>query len=307
MLRHHLTRLVACVISALLLLITSVDSASAGGNAYATEDGAAAKADGTRSKNGSGGHHRAESAVRSSRSTKPQPTYLSKGDYAKQMAAWKAQVVAAQAHNGALATSWNQCVSTSGDYACGQYLVGNQALPGQPNIAIAGDPRAAAPPIPPEVVAYQAVAELKLRAPNPVIGPDPKLNKWDTAVVGYPLWLAVDGDTTPPPVTDSVYDVSVSLQARLTKVVFAMGDGRRVTCSGAQVTHPWTPSVATNAESPWCGYTYQSIPKGSRTYAVTANAYWAVDWQVNGATGTLPFHQSTTVQLPVSELQVLTR
>ncbi|MGI8457914.1 MAG: hypothetical protein ACR2LI_07360 [Propionibacteriaceae bacterium] len=248
--------------------------------------------------------------IRASTGTGNQTAYLKKSQYDKQLAAYKAQIAAVMAHNGTLANSWDTCVSGPRSNGCGQYLGQNQALPGRPDIAIAGKPTDPAAPvvlpaIPPEVIAYQAVAELKLTAPKPVIGPSPDLNKWKSAVVGYPLWLSVDGSATPPAVSDSVYDVSVSLQARLTKVVFDMGDGSKVTCT--QFSHPWSPSVATGAKSPWCGHTYVSVPKGSTTYTVTANAYWSVDWQINGSTGTLPFYQSSSEELPVSELQVLTR
>ena len=56
-----------------------------------------------------------------------------------------------------------------------------------------------------------------------------------------------------------------------------------------------------------CGYAYSnpSLPNGS--YTVTANAVWAIDWSINGATGSIPFYQSASSQIPVGELQVLVR
>lgn len=164
---------------------------------------------------------------------------------------------------------------------------------------------AAQPALSPEQAAYVAFAKLRLTAPKPMIGPSPDLNEWKMAAVGYPLWLWADGTVDPAPVTDSVYDISVGLDAHLVKVVFDMGDGHRVSC--ADVGRHWTSAVAAGSESPSCGYRYQkpSLPEGS--YTVTANAVWAIDWNVNGVTGTIPFYQSASTTIPVGELQVLVR
>ena len=92
---------------------------------------------------------------------------------------------------------------------------------------------------------------------------------------------------------------------RVAKIVFTMGDGESVTCRNAGTV--WTRAVEPGAESPTCGYRYQkpSLPKGN--YTVTARTHWAVDWSINGATGSLPMVQETTTELPVGELQALVR
>ena len=138
-----------------------------------------------------------------------------------------------------------------------------------------------------------------------MIGPSPDLNQWKMAAVGYPLWLSADGNTNPAPVTDSVADLAVSLDAHLVRVVFDMGDGNKVHC--ADLSTKWTPAVTPGTTSPTCGYAYQepSLPAGS--YTVTANAVWAIDWTINGTTGTLPLYQSASTDIPVGELQVLVR
>ena len=125
------------------------------------------------------------------------------------------------------------------------------------------------------------------------------------AAVGYPLWLWVDGTTDTAPVTDSDGPLSVSLDARVTSITFDMGDGHTVSCAGRGTR--WTTSVAAGKASPTCGYTYTkpSLPKGN--YTVTATTHWAVDWNINGTTGTLPYAQSATTSVPVGELQVLVR
>lgn len=157
----------------------------------------------------------------------------------------------------------------------------------------------------PETVAYMAVANLTLTAPIPGIGPSPDLNKWKMAAVGYPLWLWADGNINPAPVRDSVYTLSVSLDARVTKIDFLMGDGNTVTCQGLGTK--WTAGTPAGRESPTCGYRYQkpSLPKGK--YTVTARTHWAIDWSINGQNGTIPYVQAATTQLPVGELQVLVR
>ena len=90
-----------------------------------------------------------------------------------------------------------------------------------------------------------AFARLRLTAPTPGVGPDPSLNDWNMAAVGYPLWLWAEGATDPPPVTDSVGGLSVSLHAHVSKVVFDMGDGTKLTCRGSG--QRWTDRVSTRA------------------------------------------------------------
>ncbi len=202
-----------------------------------------------------------------------------------------------------------QCIATVDTTSCGRFR--QNALPDQPNIRQAGDPAPqaaaapAAPAVTPEQAAYIASARLRLTAPKPVIGPPPDLNEWGMAAVGYPLWLWAEGELDPAPVADSVFDLSVALDARLVEVVFDMGDGGKVRCSDLGTR--WTRSVEPGTKSPSCGYAYQepSLPAGS--YIVTANAVWAIDWSINGTSGTIPFFQSASTKIPVGELQVLVR
>lgn len=154
-------------------------------------------------------------------------------------------------------------------------------------------------------MAYIASARIRLTPPKPMVGPPPEINEWKMAAVGYPLWLWTEGNLDPAPVSDSVLDIAVSLDARLESVVFDMGDGHKVRCSS--LTTKWTRSVEPGSKSPSCGYAYPrpSLPAGS--YTITANAVWAIDWNINGTNGTIPFYQSASTELPVGELQVLVR
>ena len=179
--------------------------------------------------------------------------------------------------------------------------------PADPNNPADPIPAVAPPPvtITPEQAAYEAFVKVKLVAPTPNVGPPPSINQWKMAAVGYPLWLWTTGDTDPPAVTDAVGGLFVSLDPKVSKTVFAMGDGTTVTCSGK--SRPWTRAVPAGQKSPNCGhaYTEPSLPKGS--YTITATTHWAVDWNANGQTGTIPFTQTATTTLPVGEIQVLVR
>jgi hypothetical protein len=182
-----------------------------------------------------------------------------------------------------------------------------------------------------------AVAQLKLPAVKPGVGPDPSINRWKMAAVGYPLWLWADGPTHVGPVSQSVANLHVSLEAQLTSVPYQMGDGHTVTCNGPgkkwtrsveagtpsrcgyryskpslpKVTcngpgKKWTRSVEAGTPSR-CGYRYSkpSLPKGS--YTVRAISHWDITWVVGGQTGVVTMDQEGTRLLPVGELQVLIR
>lgn len=233
-------------------------------------------------------------------------TYVPKGDYAKRQEAYRADVQRINERNAETANAQAVCTDLASQFGCngGIYL----PLPAALDIRPAGDPDPdpapqAQPALTPQQVAYFAAARIRLIPPKPVIGPPPSINQWKMAAVGYPLWLWAEGNLDPAPVADSVADISVGLDARLVKIVYDMGDGHKLTCT--DVSRSWTRDVTPGAPSPACGYAYQkpSLPKGK--YTITANAVWAVDWNVNGVTGTIPFNQSATTQIPVGELQVL--
>ena len=163
----------------------------------------------------------------------------------------------------------------------------------------------AVPTLSAEDVAYLAVARLQLPKTKPDIGPPPSINQWKMAAVGYPLWLSADGPRHVGPVAASVFNLSVSLEARLTETTYRMGDGHQVRCRGGGTA--WTRSVKPGSPSPTCGYRYTkpSLPRGN--YTVTATSSWAVTWRANGETGIITVPLSGTSELPVGELQVLVR
>lgn len=150
-------------------------------------------------------------------------------------------------------------------------------------------------------IARTLLTRIQLPDPTPQIGPDPKVNEWKMAAVGYPLWLWTAGPHT---VTDRVraYGVTFTLRATWVSSHFDMGDGHSVTCTTAQ---PYTKAVKPGAPSPTCGYTYltSSLPKGN--YTVTATTNWRIAWSALGMSGSMPGSFSGTRSLPVGELNAL--
>ncbi len=152
-----------------------------------------------------------------------------------------------------------------------------------------------------EAIALRLATRMDLPTPVPNIGPDPSVNEWNMAVVGYPLWLWVEGDATMSSQV-SGYGITITLDARRTKTVFSMGDGKSVTCARMSA---YSKSVKPAIPSPTCGYTYSwpSLPKGS--YRVTAASSWVVDWTALGYSGSIPVTVTGERDLPVGELHSL--
>lgn len=150
-------------------------------------------------------------------------------------------------------------------------------------------------------VARTLVVRLQLPDPTPQIGPDPSVNEWKMAAVGYPLWLWTGGPRT---VTSQMraHGVTFTLRATWLSTDFDMGDGHRVTCTS---TSAYTTQVKVGAKSPDCGYTYltSSLPKGN--YTVTATTNWRISWSALGQSGSLPGSYSGSRSLPVGELNAL--
>lgn len=150
-----------------------------------------------------------------------------------------------------------------------------------------------------EPLVRRAVGQLELPKPAIKLGPDPRANEWDMAVVGYPLWMwTADGDTVSRTVTEQ--GIQIDLSATRDRVVFDFGDGTSQVCTSMT---PLPASFTPGAASPDCGHTYQhaSLPAGS--YTVSATAYWTFHWSALGYSGTLPGHVAATRRVPVGELQ----
>lgn len=152
-----------------------------------------------------------------------------------------------------------------------------------------------------EQLARRIVVRLQLPKPTPKFGPDPSVNEWDMAAVGYPLWLWTEGPRTVRS-SESAYGLTFTLTAHYRSTTFSMGDGHTVRCTRTTV---YRASTRPGTESPTCGYTYLEAARGHGSYTVTATTHWDIDWSVAGFSGTLPGTHRASRELPVGELQAI--
>lgn len=180
---------------------------------------------------------------------------------------------------------------------------------GNDDMAIARMVWAAAPPtgagVDPAVLAQQAVDKMLLRGPEIGITPKPG----GKGVVGMPvyLWTEKGAETYGPnSASASAGGMTVTATAKVSKIVWTMGDGKTVTCTTAG-----TPYKAEYGKkpSPDCGHRYNtpSSTTSSGKFHVTATSTWTIGWQVNGGgqTGQLTEIRNSAVNIAVAEVQVL--
>lgn len=160
-----------------------------------------------------------------------------------------------------------------------------------------------APPTPGEV-AREALAKLDLRAIEIGMAPHPPAS----AVVGVPVWLWVDqpSDETfgPASASATVRGVTVTVTARVTDVVWDLGDGTTLSCDAGTAYQ----SRFGATESPDCGHVFlrESGSRPGGAYTVTATSTWTVEWAGAGQTGTIAMDPLVAqTQVIVAEGQVL--
>ncbi|PKV82707.1 hypothetical protein BX283_0153 [Streptomyces sp. TLI_146] len=125
--------------------------------------------------------------------------------------------------------------------------------------------------------------------------------------VGVPMWMWVQQSATtygPNSASASAGGVTVTATAKVSKIVWAMGDGAIVTCTGPGT--PYTSSGAM-AVSPTCGHLYTTTSADARSgrFAVTATSTWAIAWQGGGQAGQLTAVRRSAVPVAVGEVQVV--
>lgn len=159
------------------------------------------------------------------------------------------------------------------------------------------------PAVDPAVVAQQAVDKMLLRGPEIGITPKPG----GTGVIGMPvyMWTSTGAETYGPnSATATAGAVSVTATAKVSRIVWNMGDGHSVVCTTAG-----TPYKAAYGKqpSPDCGhrYTRPSSAQTSGKYHVTATSTWTIDWAGGGATGQLTEVRNSAVDIAVAEVQVV--
>lgn len=161
----------------------------------------------------------------------------------------------------------------------------------------------------PVVLANRAIASMDLDPIEIGIVPESGANR--AGLVGLPVWMWVDQptDDTFGPITASASQgtVSVSATASVSSIVWNMGDGTKVNCTGKGT--PYADHYG-KQPSPTCGHRYAKMssnqPDGA--YQVTATSHWVVAWTGGGQSGTIEF-DLTTDPLPIriGEAQVLTQ
>ncbi|MFZ5871535.1 MAG: hypothetical protein ACOYXW_13555 [Actinomycetota bacterium] len=154
-----------------------------------------------------------------------------------------------------------------------------------------------------EALAAEAVAQLPLLGPDIGMAPDPA----KTGLVGLPVWMwtRVSPSTWGPvSATASVPGMSVTATAKAVRIVWDMGDGQRVTCTGPGT--PYTKDAGATS-SPTCGYLYarSSATEPGAAYTVTATTTWDIQWSGGGASGQLTQTRTSSTSVRIGELQVL--
>ena len=163
--------------------------------------------------------------------------------------------------------------------------------------------------IDPVTLANRAIASMDL---DPItIGIVPESGPDRVGLVGMPVWMWVANRTenTYGPITRSASEgsVSVSATASVSSIVWDMGDGSKVTCTG-----PGTRYAAHygKQDSPTCGHRYEKMSSGQPENAspVTATSRWVIEWNGGGQTGTIELNLvSDPLPIRVGEVQVLTQ
>jgi hypothetical protein len=161
------------------------------------------------------------------------------------------------------------------------------------------------PPVPqvdPQELAQRAVDSMTLLGPD--IASPRAAGKY---TVGVPMWMWVNQSATtygPNTASASADGITVTATAEVSKIVWTMGDGASVTCSG-----PGTPYTSSEgmAQSPTCGHMYSKTSAGAQNgkFPVTATSTWTINWQGGGQAGQLTEVRQTNVQVAVGEVQVV--
>ncbi|MGQ4356571.1 ATP/GTP-binding protein [Streptomyces drozdowiczii] len=164
----------------------------------------------------------------------------------------------------------------------------------------------AADAIDPAVVAQMAMDKMTLAAPRIHISPKPG----GTGLVGMPVWMAVDQSPTtygPNSATATAGGVTVTATAKVTSIVWTMGDGTSVTCNGPGTVYQKSFGMK---QSPDCGHVYKqtSADQPGGRFRVGATATWTVDWQVTGGggeTGQMTAVRDASVAVTIVESQAV--
>ncbi|MGW1533873.1 ATP/GTP-binding protein [Streptomyces aureus] len=154
----------------------------------------------------------------------------------------------------------------------------------------------------PAVLAQRAIDSMTLLGPD--IASPRAAGKY---TVGVPMWMWVNQSATtygPNSASASAGGITVTATAKVSKIVWKMGDGATITCNGPGTRYQ--PSQGMSV-SPTCGHVYDKTSATSHggRYPLTATSTWTIDWQGGGATGQLTEIRQTNMTVAIGELQVV--
>ncbi|WP_406723420.1 ATP/GTP-binding protein [Streptomyces sp. GD-15H] len=195
--------------------------------------------------------------------------------------------------------AWNGADSKTNDLYFRSCSDGGQNNPGGFVAVPQGQPT---PQVDPQELAQRAVDSMTLLGPD--IASPKAAGKY---TVGVPMWMWVNQSATtygPNTASASAGGITVTATAKVSKIVWQMGDGASVTCNS-----PGTPYQASEgmAQSPTCGHVYSKTSAGAQNgkFPVIATSTWTIDWQGGGAAGQLIEVRQTNVQVAIGEVQVV--
>jgi hypothetical protein len=163
---------------------------------------------------------------------------------------------------------------------------------------------AGGPAIDPAVLAQRALRQLTLSGPAIRTAPP----AGSVGIVRVPVWLWTEVTPAtwgPASATAAVPGLSVTATAHASKIVWNLGDGHSVTCTGPGTEY--RPDLGAS-RSPTCGHVYERSSAGQPgdAYTVTAVTTWQITWAGGGQTGALTVTRSSSTQVRIAEMQVLT-
>lgn len=155
----------------------------------------------------------------------------------------------------------------------------------------------------PATLAARALASINRKRPTVHMAPDPDNGP---GLVGLPVWLWTDPAAAPSrdnPIRASASErgVTVTISAYVEEIVWNMGNGDTVTCTG-----PGTPYSGGGGKSPTCGYDGYPKSSGDGRYTITATANWVVPWSGGGMSDTIRNTLTASDEIEIDELQVVT-
>lgn len=160
----------------------------------------------------------------------------------------------------------------------------------------------AAQRVDPQALAQQAMAALRMQAPQIGLAPPAGTD----AIIGNPVWMWIGRGpnlTGPTRASASAGGITVTAVATVTQVVWSMGDGHTVACGSGT---PYAPGAT--GPSPDCGYVYgeaSGLHAPGGAWPITASATWTITWAGGGASGSQSMTLSSSAALRVDNLYVL--